>query len=59
MLALENVEVVYDRAFAALLEERFTRDLADSREVTLAGVERRGFAQRARPGLARLASPLL
>lgn len=58
-LNFELGAVVYDRAFAALLEERFTRDLADSREVTLAAVERRGFAQRARIGLARLLAPLL
>ena len=44
---------------AALLEERFTRDLAESVEVTLASVERRGFAERVRLGLARLLSPLL
>jgi cardiolipin synthase len=58
-LNFELGAVVYDRAFAALLEERFIRDLAESREVTLAAVERRGFAERARLGLARLAAPLL
>lgn len=58
-LNFELGAVVYDRAFAALLEERFLRDLADSREVTLAAVERRGFAERARIGLARLLAPLL
>ncbi len=58
-LNFELGAVVYDRAFAALLEERFLRDLADSREVSLAAVERRGFAERARIGLARLLAPLL
>ena len=58
-LNFELGAVVFDRAFAALLEERFVRDLADSREVTLAAVERRGFLQRARLGLARLLAPLL
>ena len=51
--------LVFDRAFATLVDERFTGDLARSREVTLASVERRGFAERARLGLARLLSPLL
>lgn len=58
-LNFELGAVVFDRAFAARLEERFARDLADSREVTLASVERRGFADRARLGLARLLAPLL
>lgn len=58
-LNFELGAVVFDRAFAALLEERFTRDLSDSREVTLAAVERRGFAERAQLGLARLLAPLL
>ena len=48
-LNFELGALVFDRAFAALLEERFTRDLAESREVTLASVERRGFAERAPP----------
>ena len=58
-LNFELGALVFDRAFAALLEERFTSDLAQSREVTLASVERRGFADRARLGLARLLAPLL
>jgi phosphatidylserine/phosphatidylglycerophosphate/cardiolipin synthase-like enzyme len=44
---------------ATLLDERFTGDLARSREMTLAVVERRGSVERARPGLARLLAPLL
>lgn len=58
-LNFELGAVVFDRAFAALLEGRFVRDLAESREATLADVERRGFADRARLGLARLLAPLL
>ena len=58
-LNFELGALVFDRAFAALLEERFAKDLAESREVTLASVERRGFADRARLGLARLLAPLL
>ncbi len=58
-LNFELGALVFDRAFATLLEERFTGDLARSREVTLASVERRGFLERARLGLARLLAPLL
>lgn len=58
-LNFELGALVFDRPFAALLEERFVRDLDDSREVTRAEVERRGFADRARLGLARLLAPLL
>ncbi len=58
-LNFELGALVFDRAFSTLLEERFTRDLAQSREVTLASVERRGFVDRARLGLARLLAPLL
>ena len=58
-LNFELGALVFDRAFAALLEERFARDLAESVEVTRPSVERRGFADRARLGLARLLSPLL
>ncbi len=58
-LNFELGALVFDRAFATLLEERFTGDLARSREVTLASVERRGFVERARLGLARLLAPLL
>ena len=58
-LNFELGALVFDRSFAALLEERFEKDLAESREVTLAQVERRGFADRARLGLARLLAPLL
>jgi cardiolipin synthase len=58
-LNFELGALVFDRAFATLLEERFTSDLARSREVTLASVERRSFAERARLGLARLLAPLL
>ena len=58
-LNFELGALVFDRAFATLLEERFTGDLARSREVTLASVERRGFIERARLGLARLLAPLL
>ncbi len=58
-LNFELGAVVFDRAFAARLEERFERDLAESREAALSEVERRGFADRARLGLARLLAPLL
>jgi len=58
-LNFELGALVFDRAFAALLEGRFARDLAESRPVTLAEVEGRGFVDRARLGLARLLSPLL
>ncbi len=58
-LNFELGAVVFGRDFAALLEERFRRDLTDSREVTLAAVERRSFAERGRLGLARLLAPLL
>lgn len=58
-LNFELGAVVFDSAFAARLEERFARDLGESREVTLASVERRGFSDRARLGLARLLAPLL
>ncbi|MBK9088910.1 MAG: cardiolipin synthase [Holophagales bacterium] len=58
-LNFELGALVFDRAFATLLEERFTGDLIRSREVTLASVERRGFLERARLGLARLLAPLL
>ncbi len=58
-LNFELGALVFDRAFAALLEERFTGDLARSREVTLAEVGQRSFVDRARVGLARLLAPLL
>ena len=58
-LNFELGALVFDRSFAALLEERFASDLAESRPVTLAEVESRGFADRARLGLARLLAPLL
>ncbi|MFN7990252.1 MAG: cardiolipin synthase [Thermoanaerobaculia bacterium] len=58
-LNFELGALVFDRGFAALLERRFAQDLVESREVTLPPVERRGFALRARLGLARLLSPLL
>lgn len=58
-LNFELGALVFDRAFAALLEERFTKDLADSRPVTLAEVEGRGFSERLQLGLARLLAPLL
>ncbi len=58
-LNFELGALVFDRAFAELLEVRFTRDLAESLEVTLSSVERRGFVDRARFGLARLLAPLL
>jgi len=58
-LNFELGALVFDRAFAALLEERFSHDLAESREVTLSEVGRRGFGDRARLGLARLLAPLL
>ncbi len=58
-LNFELGALVFDRDFATLLENRFTGDLAQSREVTLAAVERRGFSERAKLGLARLLSPLL
>lgn len=58
-LNFELGALVFDHAFATLLEERFTRDLAESREVSIASVEQRGFAERVRLGLARLLAPLL
>ncbi len=58
-LNFELGALVFDQPFAALLEERFARDLAESREVTRGEVERRGFPDRARLGLARLLAPLL
>ena len=58
-LNFELGAIVFDRAFAARLEERFARDLAESREVSLPSVERRRFAERARLGFARLLAPLL
>mgnify|MGYP001767654406 CR=1 FL=1 len=58
-LNFELGAVVFDRPFAARLEERFTRDLSESRAVTLAEVEGRGFAARVRLGFARLLAPLL
>ncbi len=58
-LNFELGALVFDRAFAARLEERFTRDLSESRTVTLAEVEGRGFADRVRLGFARLLAPLL
>lgn len=58
-LNFELGALVFDRSFALLLEERFARDLAESREATLPEVERRAFPERARLGLARLLAPLL
>lgn len=58
-LNFELGALVFDRDFAARLEERFVADLAESREVTPAEVENRGFGERARLGLARLLAPLL
>jgi cardiolipin synthase len=58
-LNFELGALVFDHSFAARLEERFTKDLADSRPVTLAEVEGRPFVERARLGLARLVAPLL
>jgi cardiolipin synthase len=58
-LNFELGALVFDRSFAALLDARFAKDLAESREVTPAAVGRRGFADRARLGLARLLAPLL
>ncbi len=58
-LNFELGAVVFDRPFALRLEERFTRDLSESRAVTLADVEGRGFAHRVRLGFARLLAPLL
>lgn len=58
-LNFELGALVFDRPFASLLEARFVGDLADSREVTLASVGRRGFLERTQLGLARLLAPLL
>lgn len=58
-LNFELGALVFDAAFAAKLEERFMRDLADSREITLERMAARGFFTRLGHGVARLLSPLL
>ncbi len=51
--------VVFDRAFARQLEDRFFADLAESAEVTAAALARRGLGAKLKEGFARLLSPLL
>jgi len=58
-LNFELGALVADPRFARHLEERFVRDLADSREMTLEQVERHGWRTRVAHGVARLLSPLL
>src|SRR5262249_24079269 len=58
-LNFELGALVADPRFARMLEERFVRDVADSVEVTLESVERRGARTRLALGVARLLSPLL
>jgi len=58
-LNFELGALVADPRFARHLEERFVRDLADSREVTLEQVERQGWRTRVAHGVARLLSPIL
>jgi len=58
-LNFELGALVADPAFARDLEERFVRDLAWSREVTLEEVDRRPWRTRFALGVARLLSPIL
>lgn len=58
-LNFELSALVADPAFAQVLEERFIRDLADSREVTAEDVDNHGFWPRLRDRTVRLLSPLL
>jgi cardiolipin synthase len=58
-LNFELGALVVDPSLAAALEEGFTADLAQSREVSAAELERRGWPGRLRDGAARLLSPLL
>jgi cardiolipin synthase A/B len=58
-LNFELSALVSDPAFAKVLEERFQRDLADSREVTADMLDRYGFWSRLGDRTLRLLSPLL
>jgi cardiolipin synthase len=58
-LNFELGAMVADPAFARKLEETYMRDLADSHEVTLESVARRGWKENLANGFARLLSPLL
>jgi cardiolipin synthase len=58
-LNFELSALVADQAFAKLLEERFLRDLNESREVTAAILDGYGFFHRLRDRTVRLLSPVL
>jgi cardiolipin synthase len=58
-LNFEIGALVSDPDFAALLEERFRRDLEESREVDDDRLRARGRVERMRNGAARLLSPIL
>jgi cardiolipin synthase len=58
-LNFELGALIADPRFARHLEERFVRDLADSREVTLEQVARQDWRARFAHGVARLLSPML
>jgi cardiolipin synthase A/B len=58
-LNFELGALVFDPRFARELEDRFVRDLAESREITPDQLARRPYLTRLQDSLARLLSPLL
>lgn len=59
MLNFELGTLVFDPAFAALLEKRFITDLENSAKVTARDMEQRSFMRKLKDGAIRLLSPLL
>ena len=58
-LNFEISALIFDPAFAAVVEGQFLEDLASSREITLEILSGRGFLASLGEGVARLMSPLL
>ena len=58
-LNFELGALVMDHTFARAMTDRFQRDLADSVEVTLTTLGRRGYLVKLQDSVARLLSPLL
>lgn len=58
-LNFELGAAIVDAEFGRELEERFRKDLEQSREITVSAVARRGRVEKLKEGLARLLSPLL
>lgn len=58
-LNFEISALVFDPPFAAIVERQFTRDLAESTEISVEILSGRGFWETLGEGIARLMSPLL